>query len=111
MPVQEALMTSGARRLKPIFLTSVTTIAGLAPMLLEKSFQAQVLIPMANSLAFGLLASTVLVLFIVPFLFKIYAQLAFSQDEYEGKWESEPEPETTTTPANLSPSTSTVAQA
>lgn len=89
MPVQEALMTSGGRRLRPIFLTSVTTIAGLAPMLLEKSFQAQVLIPMANALAFGLLASTLLVLFIVPFLFKIYAKLSFTQKQYEGIWEDE----------------------
>lgn len=89
MPVQEALMTSGGRRLRPIFLTSVTTIAGLAPMLLEKSFQAQVLIPMANSLAFGLLASTVLVLFMVPFLFKIYAKMAFTEAEYRGDWSAD----------------------
>lgn len=109
MPVQEALMTSGARRLRPIFLTSVTTIAGLAPMLLEKSFQAQVLIPMANSLAFGLLASTVLVLFLVPFLYKIYAKLAFSQDEYQGKWETEAEL-STTIPAPLNDNSKSVFQ-
>jgi multidrug efflux pump subunit AcrB len=86
MPVTEALMTSGARRLRPIFLTSVTTIAGLLPMLLEKSFQAQVLIPMANALAFGLMASTLLVLFVVPFLYKYYALFAFTKEQFEGDW-------------------------
>lgn len=86
MSVPEALMTSGARRLRPIFLTSVTTIAGLLPMLLEKSFQAQVLIPMANALAFGLMASTALVLFVVPFLYKMYALFAFTKEQFEGDW-------------------------
>lgn len=56
-------------------LTSVTTLAGLVPMLLEKSFQAQVLIPMANALAFGLLATTLLVLLLMPFLYRAYAWL------------------------------------
>ncbi len=100
MPVQEALMTSGGRRLRPIFLTSVTTIAGLAPMLLEKSFQAQVLIPMANALAFGLLASTLLVLFIVPFLYKIYAWLAFTEKQFQGIWEDEHDESTSSQPSS-----------
>ena len=50
-------------------LTSVTTIAGLVPLMLERSMQAQVLIPLAVSIVFGLLASTVLVLFLVPSLY------------------------------------------
>jgi hydrophobic/amphiphilic exporter-1 (mainly G- bacteria), HAE1 family len=104
MSVQEALMTSGARRLRPIFLTTVTTVAGLLPMLLEKSFQAQVLIPMANALAFGLVGSTLLVLFMVPFLFKVYAKLAFSEEEYTGIRPvdnpcDQPSPETSIRPA------------
>ena len=53
-------------------LTSVTTVAGLTPMLLETSFQGQVLIPMANSLAFGLLVATVLVLVLVPTMYSLY---------------------------------------
>ena len=73
MPLLEALETAGQRRLRAVLLTSLTTIAGLTPMLLEKSFQAQVLIPMATSLAFGLLAATILVLFIVPYFYQIYA--------------------------------------
>ena len=72
MPVREALLTAGSRRLRAVFLTSVTTIAGLLPMLLEKSFQAQVLIPMATSLAFGLIGSTTLVLLMVPLLYQLY---------------------------------------
>jgi hypothetical protein len=56
-------------------LTSLTTVAGLTPILLETSFQAQVLIPMAASLCFGLVLATVLVLFLVPVLFSIYGRL------------------------------------
>ena len=52
--------------LLPIFLTTVTTAAGLSPLMLEQSFQARFLIPMAISLVFGLLSSTVLTLFALP---------------------------------------------
>ncbi len=78
MSVDEALETAGSRRLRAIFLTSVTTIAGLAPILSEKSLQAQVVIPMATSLAFGLLTSTSLVLIVVPFFYKMYAVIVFA---------------------------------
>ena len=84
MPVNEALMTAGSRRLRAVFLTSVTTIAGLLPMLSEKSLQAQALIPMATSLAFGLLASTCLVLLVVPFLYKFYAVTTFTKKQMLG---------------------------
>ncbi len=76
MPIREALLTAGSRRMRAVFLTSVTTVAGLLPMLLEKSFQAQVLIPMATSLAFGLIGSTTLVLLMVPLLYRLYAAVA-----------------------------------
>ncbi|MEO8271253.1 MAG: efflux RND transporter permease subunit, partial [Aureliella sp.] len=72
MDQREALVEAGRRRLRPVFLTSLTTIGGLFPMLLEKSFQAQFLIPMATSIAFGLMLSTVLVLFQVPVFFQLY---------------------------------------
>ncbi len=81
MPVREALITAGSRRLRAVFLTSATTIAGLTPTLLEKSFQAQFLIPMATSLAFGLLASTTLVLLMAPLLYYWYVLLTFERDE------------------------------
>jgi len=50
----DALISAGKRRFRPIMLTSFTTVAGLSPMLFETSLQAQVLIPMAISLVFGL---------------------------------------------------------
>ncbi len=68
----ESLLQAGARRFRPIMLTSLTTIAGLLPLLFEKSFQAQLLIPMAASLAFGLMLSTVLVLLLIPVLYLLY---------------------------------------
>jgi Cu/Ag efflux pump CusA len=72
MDYKLALTEAGLRRLRPVFLTSVTTIGGLAPMLLETSFQAQFLVPMATSIAFGLMLSTFLVLFQVPVFFSLY---------------------------------------
>ena len=58
--MREAVLESGARRFRPIILTSVTTFAGLTPLLLEKSMQARFLIPMAVALAFGVVFSTVI---------------------------------------------------
>ena len=71
-PPLTALLEAGQRRFRPIMLTSMTTIAGLLPLLTEKSFQAQLLIPMATSLAFGLMVSTVLVLLLIPVLYLLY---------------------------------------
>ena len=58
-------------RFRAIILTSVTTIAGLAPLSLEKSFQAQALVPLAVSITSGLMASTILVLLVIPCLYVI----------------------------------------
>lgn len=80
VPLHEALLDAGSRRLRPIMLTSVTTVAGLLPLLFETSFQAQILIPMAVSICFGLTLSTVLVLFLIPTYYKVYAQLTGSVD-------------------------------
>ena len=65
MPLRDALMVAGSHRFRPVMLTSITTVAGLLPILLEGSLQAQVLIPMAASLAFGLVAATAWVLVLV----------------------------------------------
>jgi multidrug efflux pump subunit AcrB len=75
VPLRTALMEAGRRRLRPVLLTSVTTVAGLTPLLLERSFQAQVLIPMAASLSFGLIAATSLVLILVPTMYHSYVTL------------------------------------
>jgi multidrug efflux pump subunit AcrB len=64
--VLRALYESSLSRFRPIILTTMTTVAGLGPLLLEKSFQAQFLIPMAASVAFGLVLVTTLTLFMLP---------------------------------------------
>ncbi|NNG05204.1 MAG: efflux RND transporter permease subunit [Inquilinus sp.] len=66
MKLVEAARQASRDRFRPVLLTSVTTIAGLLPLLFERSLQAQVLVPLVTSIAFGLLASTVLVLVVVP---------------------------------------------
>jgi multidrug efflux pump subunit AcrB len=66
------------RRFRAILLTSLTTIAGLLPLLFERSLQAQVLIPLAVSIAFGLMASTMLVLFVIPSLYAILADFGLT---------------------------------
>jgi multidrug efflux pump subunit AcrB len=73
MPLDDALVESGRRRFRAVMLTSLTTVAGLGPMLMETSFQAQVLIPMAAALVFGLMTTTVLVLVQTPCSYKLYA--------------------------------------
>ena len=62
----EAAMSAGPRRFRPILLTSVTTFVGLFPLLIEKSVQAKFLVPMAISLAFGVLFATLITLILVP---------------------------------------------
>ena len=62
----ESVVHSGTRRFRPIFLTSVTTFAGLLPILFDRSLQAQFLIPMAASLAFGILFATTITLYLIP---------------------------------------------
>jgi len=75
--IHEAAKLASRERFRAILLTSVTTIAGLTPLLMEKSLQAQVLIPLATSIVFGLLASTILVLFVVPAIFSIFSDLGW----------------------------------
>ena len=70
-----ALVESGRDRFRPVLLTSITTVAGLLPLLLETSFQAQVLIPMATSLCFGLILGTVLILYLIPTFYVLYHKL------------------------------------
>lgn len=73
MPVREALVDAGRRRLRAVMLTSVTTIGGLAPLTLERSLQAQYLVPMAVTISFGLMATTVVALILVPVTYLIYS--------------------------------------
>jgi len=66
MSAIDAAWTAGARRFRPILLTSLTTFAGLMPMLTETDLQAKFLIPMAVSLGFGILFATAITLILVP---------------------------------------------
>lgn len=68
LAVREAVVEAACQRLRAVLLTSLTTIAGLTPLLFETSLQAQFLIPMATSIAFGLAFATFLVLLMVPVL-------------------------------------------
>jgi len=64
--VYDAIYNAGVSRFRAIFLTTVTTIAGLAPLIFETSFQAQFLIPMAVSIAYGIGFATMLTLVVLP---------------------------------------------
>jgi HAE1 family hydrophobic/amphiphilic exporter-1 len=76
LPLREALLDAGRRRFRPVLLTSITTVAGLLPILTERSYQAQILIPMAATLSFGLLVATVMILILVPTFYAIYYRVA-----------------------------------
>ncbi len=67
-----AMINAGCQRLRPVVLSSLTTIVGLLPLLFETSTQAQFLIPMAATLIFGLAFSTLLVLFFFPAVLTLY---------------------------------------
>jgi multidrug efflux pump subunit AcrB len=73
--VAEAGKLASRERFRAVLLTSVTTIAGLMPLLSERSMQAQILKPLACSIVFGLLMSTILVLLVVPCLYTILSDL------------------------------------
>jgi len=72
MAVNQALEEASVQRVRAVLLTSLTTIAGLLPLLFETSLQAQFLIPMAVSIAFGLAFSTVLILLVIPAVLSVY---------------------------------------
>ncbi|WP_339342909.1 efflux RND transporter permease subunit [uncultured Polaribacter sp.] len=67
----EALIKAGQSRFRAIFLTSLTTVAGLAPLIFEKSRQAQFLIPMAISIAYGIAIATILTLIMLPMMLSV----------------------------------------
>ncbi len=73
MSYAQASVEAGAERFRPIILTSLTTFFGLVPILTETSTQAQMIIPMAISLAFGILFATIITLILVPALYNIFA--------------------------------------
>jgi multidrug efflux pump subunit AcrB len=83
MTATEAARAASRARFRAVLLTSLTTIAGLLPLLSERSPQAQILIPLAASIVFGLMASTLLVLFIIPALYGILDDLGLAAEVEE----------------------------
>ncbi|MDJ0807258.1 MAG: efflux RND transporter permease subunit [Gammaproteobacteria bacterium] len=83
VPVPVAAKQAGHARFRPILLTSITTIAGLMPLLTETSLQAQILIPLATSLAFGLTSATLTAIFLVPAIYCV-------MDDFNALGEVEP---------------------
>ncbi|WP_373055699.1 efflux RND transporter permease subunit [Zunongwangia sp. H14] len=75
IPFKEALYEAGRSRFRAIFLTSLTTVAGLAPLLFEGSRQAQFLKPMAISISYGIAIATVLTLLLLPLLLSVSNQI------------------------------------
>ena len=86
-PVFDSVIAAGQSRFRPVLLTSVTTVAGLFPLLLETSFQAQFLIPMAVSISSGLIAATGLTLVFVPALYVVIVDVtgAFMAKQASGE--------------------------
>lgn len=72
MEIKQALEEAVVQRVRAVFLTSLTTIGGLTPLLFETSLQAQFLIPMAAAIAFGLMFSTFLILLVIPCILSLY---------------------------------------
>ncbi|MCZ4339359.1 efflux RND transporter permease subunit [Shewanella colwelliana] len=93
LPIVEAAIDAGCYRFRAIILTSMTTFVGLVPIILERSLQAQIVIPMATSLAFGILFSTVVTLILVPILYIILDDIRRSLRRlFNWWWQPKPHP-------------------
>ena len=90
MSTIDAIVAAAQRRFRAIILTTATTALGLTPMLFETSIQAQFLIPMAVSLATGIVFSSVVILFIVPVLVMIREDFRGGREPAEAVWEDTP---------------------
>jgi predicted RND superfamily exporter protein len=87
MNTNDAVYHAGVSRFRAIWLTSVTTVLGLGPLILEKSIQAQFLIPMAISVAFGLIVATLITLLLLPSLILLHNRYKWLlASAWEGKW-------------------------
>ncbi|MFA0963458.1 efflux RND transporter permease subunit [Roseivirga sp. BDSF3-8] len=75
--IQTAIFNAGQARFRAILLTTITTVAGLYPLILEQSFQAQFLIPMAVSVAYGILFGTMFILIFLPVLVLVFNDLRY----------------------------------
>ena len=81
--VYESVVKASQERFRAVFLTSITTAAGLLPLLLETSLQAQVIQPLVVSIVFGIFTSTLLVLFMIPAAYAILADFGLVKKHEE----------------------------
>jgi len=86
MELMDAVLSAGATRFRPVLLTSVTTFAGVVPLLLDPGQQAQFLKPMATSLGFGILFATVITLIIVPINYIVARNFKYAMIGLWQKW-------------------------
>jgi len=75
VPIQEAAKKASRERFRAVLLTSMTTVMGLLPLMAEKSMQAQIMIPLACSIVFGLMVATFLVLLVIPALYSVLGDM------------------------------------
>ncbi|MGW7677550.1 efflux RND transporter permease subunit [Shewanella sp. S23-S33] len=102
--VRQAAVDSGCYRFRAIILTSLTTFVGLVPIILERSLQAQIVIPMATSLAFGILFSTLVTLILVPLLYIILDDIKRTSSRFfHWWWQPKKDHEVDFTPEHLEP--------
>lgn len=87
---KSSLIKAGLNRFRPVILTSVTTIFGLAPLIFETSFHAQFLSPMAISMAYGMLVGTVLTLVMIPAMLSLVNNTKFKLQRTKTREEIEP---------------------
>ena len=80
MPVREAIIDGAKKRFRPIFVTSATTFLGFAPLIFERSIQAQFLIPLGVSVGFGIVIATAILMLMVPALATTYFRFFESAD-------------------------------
>jgi hydrophobic/amphiphilic exporter-1 (mainly G- bacteria), HAE1 family len=100
LPIRDALVAAGRARFRPILLTTITTVLGLTPLMLEQSFQAKFLIPMAIAIAFGLMSATLVILVVLPAIMVIFDDV--KRTLYYG-WHGLPRPERTPTAPAVPP--------
>lgn len=74
--LETAIIEAGVKRFRAVIITSLTTFAGLMPMLFESSLQAQLVIPMAISMSFGIVFATVITLILIPCLYQVIEDIA-----------------------------------
>ena len=86
--VHDSAMAAGRARLRAILLTTITTVLGLSPLMLEQSFQARFLIPMAITIACGLISATFIILIVLPCLLMIAADIGrVMRALWSGRWD------------------------